>query len=343
MEPLHGDGSDRAFFRLRDGSRRAVLVVSPRRSTDEVDECDAYDRIGRHLAAKGLPVPRFLSSDPRRGVFVLQDLGNLHLQDFVNRSRTPRRLARAYTDTVRLLVRLHRRGAEGFESAFCFDTDRYDARFIYQRELEYFRRAFLNETLGCTVVEEDLGEDFLKLAALAEAPERRWVMHRDFQSRNLMVHGGALWIIDFQGMRFGPPAYDLASLLIDPYTAVPETLQEILVQRYWNAARGFLDVPRNDFLRSYQMVRLCRNLQMLGAFGFLGTTKGKSGFLAYVPRAWKTLRKTIEGPCGALFPSLRRWVRLADERIGSGAYRQRIEPAGSVTRASAGETSAAAS
>ena len=46
--------------------------------------------------------------------------------------------------------------------------------------------------------------------------------HRDYHSRNLMLHGGALYIIDFQDARIGPDTYDLVSLLRDSYVDLPD-------------------------------------------------------------------------------------------------------------------------
>ena len=100
-------------------------------------------------------------------------------------------------------------------------------------------------------------------------------MHRDFQSRNLMVHQGRLWLIDFQGMRFGPPAYDLAALLIDPYVTLPESLQQGLIELYWSAAGSFLGGDCQGFRQHLQAVRLCRNLQVLGAYGFSARSRRK--------------------------------------------------------------------
>ena len=49
------------------------------------------------------------------------------------------------------------------------------------------------------------------------AGEPRVLCHRDYHSRNLMLHDGSLYIIDFQDARMGPDTYDLVSLLRDSY------------------------------------------------------------------------------------------------------------------------------
>lgn len=320
IQALTGDGSDRRFYRIRAGGTSLILVASPRkRPPGETDECDSYALIGMHLAARGIPVPRFEWSDPLSGLFLLEDLGDLHLQGLVLRPRSEP-LA-IYRSVVSMLVGMHREAREGFDARFCFDTPLYDAPFAYERELEYFRKAFLNGALGLDVGEDDLRSDFERLAEDAEGRNPGFVIHRDFQSRNIMVHRGRLRLIDFQGMRFGPPLYDLASLLLDPYVKLSPPLQATLADLYWKGAEAFLGLSRRGFVESYAAVRLCRNLQVLGAYGFLGVVRGKRGFLRHVPAAWKSLREWMDGPCRSRYPKVERLVRSVTPRMESDPVR----------------------
>ncbi len=318
---LSGDGSDRSFFRLEKGLSRAIGLWSPRKTMEGVDENDSYFLIGRHLRQCDLPVPDLLWAAPEKGLFILEDFGDLHLQKFACRRRAA--IVPLYRDAVRILVRLHQRASEGFRSEFCFDAPVYDPSFVLQRELEYFRKAFLEEMLGLNVAQDqDLRRDFDRLAARAGVSKGVHVIHRDFQSRNLMVHKGRIGLIDFQGMRFGPPAYDLASLLIDPYVNLPEAAQGELMDFYWQAARRFLGVSRSEFQSSYVAVRLCRNLQALAAYAFLGVAKAKSQFLGYIPAAWRRLRMSLQMAGADHYRSLVRYMRdqrlqvLLDQRLG---------------------------
>jgi N-acetylmuramate 1-kinase len=308
-QPLAGDGSDRCFFRVRQGSRHYVILISPRKHTSGLDENDSYWLIGNHLRDCGVPVPEIVWADKDVGHFVLQDIGDRHLQDFVGRCRSPEQVRRVYRRALKALVQLHRQAPHGFTASFCFDTCVYDAAFVYQRELEYFRSAFLVGFLGLGSDTEALRADFENLAEAAAAVRPGLVMHRDFQSRNLMVLQGRLWVIDFQGMRFGPPTYDLAALLLDPYVMLPKGLQEEFVDLYWSGAEGFLGGNYRTFRGHFEKVRLCRNLQVLGAYGFLGKVKGKTGFFQYIPGAWRQLRELLEGSLSREFPRLAELVK----------------------------------
>jgi len=310
--PMPGDGSDRRFYRIHRGARRMVAVLSPRKEGSKVDENDSYFLIGTHLASRGVPVPRFYWGDPLNGCFLLEDVGDCHFQSLAVRG--PSDLEHLYGRALRLLVYLHRHAPEGFDAGFCFDTAVYDPRFVYTRELEYFRTFFLNSLLNLEVPEEELRRDFEDLAEVSGTDERQWVIHRDFQSRNLMVHGGRLRLLDFQGMRYGPPAYDLASLVTDPYVCLPVGIQERLVWEYWKQARRFLGGTRERFWDRYRAVRLSRNVQALAAYAFLGKTKGKNRFLRFVPRAWKQLFAWVKGPCRGRYPRFERRLEQVERQ-----------------------------
>jgi len=310
--PMPGDGSDRRFFRIRAGTRRMVAVLSPRKEGSKVDENDSYFLIGTHLWSRGVPVPRFYWGDPLRGCFLLEDVGDCHFQSLAVRGLAD--LDRLYRRALRLLVHLHRYAPEGFGAGFCFDTAAYDPRFVYTRELEYFRTSFLNSLLNLGVPEEELRQDFEDLAQAAGTGENQWVIHRDFQSRNLMVHRGRLRLLDFQGMRYGPPAYDLASLVVDPYVCLPGAIQERLVWEYWKQTRRFLGESRQRFWDRYRAVRLSRNVQALAAYAFLGKAKGKNRFFRFVPRAWKQLFAWVKGPCRGRYPRLERRIEQVERQ-----------------------------
>jgi aminoglycoside/choline kinase family phosphotransferase len=309
--PLAGDGSDRRFFRCFDEDRSYVVLVSPRKK-EPVDENDAVWHIGRHLDRVGVPVPTVLHGDPRRGVFVFRDLGSVHLYDLARNRASGTDLLALYRQAVSLLAQCHRKAREGFLSQWCHDGSRYDSGFVYERELLYFQRAFLQGFLGLEHIPKDVDGDFRRLAEKAGEDRGALVFHRDFQSRNLMVCGGSLWIIDFQGMRFGPPEYDLAALLLDPYVMLPVAVRDDLLRFYRHQTEHFLGRGEQPFVTRFGAVALCRCFQCLAAFAFLGGVKGKPGFLEHIAGGWIRLQELLNGPAGSDFPHLRRYVnRLA--------------------------------
>ena len=92
--------------------------------------------------------------------------------------------------------------------------------------------AFLNLYAGIDVSYADLADEFDFLAEKTLTFSVEGFMHRDFQSRNIMLSAGTPYFIDFQGGRMGPLQYDLASLLIDPYAALSQDVQDLLLEYY---------------------------------------------------------------------------------------------------------------
>ncbi|SHF35855.1 hypothetical protein SAMN02745206_01805 [Desulfacinum infernum DSM 9756] len=312
LEPLAGDGSDRRFYRVHLRSRSVIALVADRKNP-RVDEVDSMWHIGRHLESRGAPVARILAACQNDGVFLLEDLGRVHLYDLARRPGSWARVQRLYREAVDVLARLHRTAPEGFSADWCFDGARYTPDFVLQRELHYFRRSFLENFLALEGTETRLADDFLSLAERAGQNRGSLVFHRDFQSRNLMVHRESLWVIDYQGMRFGPPEYDLASLLLDPYVMLPDRMWRSLAQHYWEKARPVLGGSRADFWERFQTVALCRCLQALAAYAFLGDQKGKKGFLQHIPAGWKRLNQLLNGPAGRSVPGLHKLVREIEQ------------------------------
>ena len=100
-----------------------------------------------------------------------------------------------------------------------------------------------------------------------------------------MLNDGRFYLIDFQGGRLGPLQYDLASLLIDPYVDLPMDLQEELLSYAFNRLRSRSAMDREGFYNCYRYLALARNLQALGAYGFLSRVKKKEHFEVYIEPA----------------------------------------------------------
>jgi len=147
--------------------------------------------------------------------------------------------------------------------------------------------------------------DNVKLAALATLPALREIaerlaglprvlVHRDFQSQNILMRNGQAYLIDFQGMRPGLAQYDLASLLYDPYVDVASEERDELIAYYREQQiRNGFNV-NGEFDSTLRLCAIQRLMQALGAYGFLGLVKGHKQFLEHIPAAVKSLRRIVE-------------------------------------------------
>ena len=318
---LRGDGSDRRFLRIWQSGGLSYIAVFPNRSLEKGrQEAAASFQIGRHLAAAGVPVPEILGYDEESRLVLFEDLGDRLLQEYAADKRHGRQqVLELYVQAVCTLARLQIKGAENFDSSWCWDTPIYDFQLMRAGESDYFRNAFCRDFLGLTLYDERLEREFDFLAQRAASEPSGFVLHRDFQSRNLIVKDNTIRIIDFQGARLGPLAYDLASLLIDPYVALNQKEQRMLTDKYLDAAGALIDLDREDFLAGYDYLALQRNLQILGAFAFLSGIKGKVFFRQFIPGALASLREILNGPAGLNFPGL---LALIEEIITQKKYIQ---------------------
>ena len=290
--PLHGDGSDRQWCRLKSGTDSLIMVDHGIRAEQGWQEVDAYIAIGQFLQAKGIPVPRIHLHDNCAGFVFMQDWGDEHLQTLVRRSGKEER-RRLYRQVVDQWILMAVEGGRGFDPTWGFQTPRYDQWVIMEKECRYFVEAFVQTYLGWHQPFEELQAESQQLAQRILDKQIEGFLHRDFQSRNIMVKDGRVGFIDFQGGRLGPIQYDLASLLIDPYAALPEAFQDQL--RDYGAAelQQRYGVDQSRFLEGFALCAVARNLQILGAYGFLSRTKGKTQFETYIPAAVKSLVRNL--------------------------------------------------
>jgi len=301
-QTLAGDGSDRRFYRLL-GSPTAVLLFHPNPPGGEVNENDSYYRIGQHLHAKGVPVPEIYTYCREESWMLLEDVGDISLEAVIKRQTVESEVRHWYRQALDVLVTMQIEGKEGFDSSWCFDTPVMHRPFLWERECGYFVRAFLNNYLHLHTTMEDLAPDFERLLTGALPPGPNYFLHRDYQSRNLHIASGRLRVIDFQGGRLGPLGYDLAALLIDPYVNLSPAWQQEFIDYYLDRIQTCVAVDPAAFREQYYHLALCRNLQILGAYGYLTKAKGKAYFARYIPTALESLRRRLAERPGA-FPRL---------------------------------------
>jgi N-acetylmuramate 1-kinase len=288
LNKLAGDGSIRLFSRLSfPDISVSFMVMENRPSTDFFKkENFAYLTICRHLFGKGLPMPEIYSYDLENGWFIMEDMGDIKLQDEVLRRNNSLLFLEKAID---LLFKMQTLGANGFKKEWCCQTEVYD-RFVMRRyESDYFRDSFLTDYLGIKDKWPELEEPFEHLARIASLADCRYFLHRDFQSRNIMVYGDGLGILDWQGGRIGPLGYDLASLLIDPYINISSQKKRHLYGQYLLLLKKHDSAGTGSFEKCFPYLAIQRNLQILGAFARLTKALGKVYFKQYIPPAAKSL------------------------------------------------------
>lgn len=298
------DGSSRRFFQLRGPDQAAYIVILPP-DDDERGQAEAvaFFRIGRHLHGSGAPTPALYAFDPATGLALCEDLGSQRLYEQVMQTGVAQAQP-LYEQTVHQLAGMQVRAAEGFDPSWCWDTPRYDQQLMRERESGYFLRACCTDLLGIDFDRLAVEAECARLAEAAAQAPAHFFLHRDFQSRNIMVTGERVRFIDFQGGRLGPLAYDLASLLLDPYAALPQAMQEHLLGVYLDALNEQIAYDPEQFRREYVFLAVQRNLQILGAFAFLSQVRLKPFFTQFLRPALASLGTLLAKPEMAEYAAL---------------------------------------
>src|SRR5688572_6409720 len=293
--PLTGDASDRRYFRVlvRDEPTQ-VLAVHP--GAIEFERMP-FVNVARLFSALPLPVPEIIGHSDPLGIIALQDLGDVTLQAHLG-AASPSAHKALYRQAVAFIDTMQRRGAELESAAFppygiAFDVDKL------MWELQFFAKHFLEGYRGATLTASARAALTSEFTIIAEelAGERRVLCHRDYHSRNLMLHEGSLYIIDFQDARMGPDTYDLVSLLRDSYVDFTEAeVEELIAFFVALQAPGSSDQLRtqNEFRRRFDLMAVQRNIKALGTFGFQTIARGNPVYIQYIPRTLNYLRANLE-------------------------------------------------
>jgi aminoglycoside/choline kinase family phosphotransferase len=292
--PLPGDASRRRYTRLTSGGETRILLEGP-----DPAENGAWFAMGRELKGGGFPLPEILAWDLGPGLFLMEDLGDVHLADL-----EPARgdaFPAACRGAAAALAGLHERGWECLAPVSAVLAPPYDAGFVLAFEWSYFLAGA--RLLGAEgAFEAELAPEGRKLAALAGSERERTFIHRDYQSRNILVKDGAVFMIDWQGGRLGPPFYDLASLIYDPYTDLAAGARQALLEDYLAArdACGRLD-EYSDKTRFFGLMRL---MQAAGAYAHLAAARGLTAYARFLPRALSRARELLRDLPGGVFAGL---------------------------------------
>lgn len=279
ITPIEKGGSDRKFYRVRCSPEQSIILV---KYNLEREENRHYVEIAEFLARQGIRAPRIYFHDPEEGLIWIEDLGERDLFSYRDESWLVRRAF--YESALDELLKLHR-----LPESVCVEMrDRLPAEFnaaLYTWEQSYFFENCLGRYFN---IDETRVASLAATPLLAVIAERlgqlpRVLVHRDFQSQNIIIRQGQAHLIDFQGMRPGLAHYDLASLLYDPYVGLAEDEREELLAYYCGGEIA------DDFRETLRLCAMQRLMQALGAYGFLGLVKGHTDFLQHIPAAMKSL------------------------------------------------------
>ncbi len=296
---LPGDASTRRYFRVtyrNDSgleSQRSVMVMQLDQPV-EGDEIDFTLHL-KFLRSLDLPVPEMFHYDPVRGLIFLEDCGDMTFESKVKACNAEEK-KKYYTEAVTLLFAMQSRGVKNITPACPAYRLRFDVEklmFEFDFMLEHFVGK-MRDIAFPDAERQELRGQFRSLCKILAAEEICFT-HRDYHSRNLMVHNGAVKILDFQDARMGPCQYDLASLLKDSYVELEEKMVEEMIELYIGLKEEADGQPVNRaiFREIFDLMSIQRNLKAVGTFAFQSLARKNKRYLECIPRTLGYVKKTF--------------------------------------------------
>jgi aminoglycoside/choline kinase family phosphotransferase len=295
---MPGGASTRKYVRVRGAALTAVGMFVPDGAKPEEAAKEGapparwpFLEVRDLLASKGIAVPEVYAEDTPSGWVLLEDLGDDTLAAFLERRPEERQTiyVRAATDIAHAQAKLAELPPGCVIASRAFDAE------LLAWEIHHFREWAL-EARGIALSTADRAEfDGIaeRLAARIASWPRRFV-HRDYQSRNLMVRAdGTLCWIDFQDALLGPRVYDLVALLNDSYQKFDRAFVEARLDDYARAA-GLDAAGRADLGREFDLVTVQRKLKDAGRFVFIDRVKGNDAFLKFVEPTIAKARASLD-------------------------------------------------
>ena len=287
---LPASGSYREYCRLINSNRTVIGAYN-----SDIKENTAFLSFTSHFLKNNLPVPEVfaVSSDLKK--YLIEDLGNVTLFDFLSTTREKEgfseNIISEYKKVLKLLPRIQIIAGKNLDYSVCYPRAAFDKTSMMW-DLNYFKYYFL-KLAKIQFDEQALEDDFQSFSDYLLSADSDYFLYRDFQSRNVMLKENGVYFIDYQGGRRGALQYDLASMLYDGKADIPQTVRQQLYDLYVAELKKYVKVNDTDFDSYFKGFVLIRIMQAMGAYGFRGFYEKKEHFLKSIPFALKNLEHLL--------------------------------------------------
>lgn len=291
FEVLPPSGSYREYCRIKSKNQQTVGAYN-----SDIKENTAFLEFSTHFLKKGISVPKIFAVNDDKTCYLLEDLGNLTLFDYLSKTRElegfSEKLINIYRKVLAELPKIQINAGKGIDFTKCYPRSAFDKQSMMW-DLNYFKYYFL-KLAKISFDEQALEDDFQVFCDYLLTADTGYFMYRDFQSRNIMLHDNTISFIDYQGGRKGALQYDLASLLYDAKADIPQNVREELFEFYLEELNKYMQVDHDEFKAYFTGYTLIRIMQAMGAYGFRGFYEKKEHFLKSIPFALENLKYLLK-------------------------------------------------
>jgi hypothetical protein len=317
--PLAGDASNRKYFRvlsIQDNQQQSWVLMQW-----EPYEPKNYPFLSvlEHFAKHKVHVPRVFSQSPSEGLVLLEDLGDLTLERKFWESQEQELSIPFYQKALDEILKIHFTASSDRSDCTAFKIQFDTEKFLW--EMNYGKDNLLKGICQFQLTEKsevELSDIFTKICRRLDQ-EPKFIAHRDYHSRNLMITFDEMRVIDFQDARMGPVQYDLVSLFRDSYVSLSDDVCRQLMSYYLERAQPFLGktFSRDHFDEIYEIQTVQRCFKACGSFSSFYMLRKDTRYLKYISHTLKRILKSL-----TLFPEYKIFV---DILIDSGALERKYD------------------
>jgi N-acetylmuramate 1-kinase len=292
---LKGDASDRNYYRVNYALKSSpeiqcsVIIMQLAKLETEPN----FNCMQKFLSNLDIPVPEIFHFDAKKGLFFLMDFGDIHLADKI--IQEPEKTVFWYQKAIEIIVTFHIQATDATTPnlpAYSLFFDEEKLMWEMDFMLEHYVQGMLMSNL--TKLEISKFREALRALCKTLSKEDRVFTHRDYHSRNIMIHKGNLKVIDFQDARMGPCQYDLVSLLKDSYITLDESIRSELLEYYILCMlQNGREVIREPFYKIFEWMSLQRNLKAIGTFAYQYKVLGNDRYIQYIEPTLDYIRRTL--------------------------------------------------
>ena len=278
LEPIKRGASGRTIVRVKTKNHEPFIGIH---WNEDREDNSQFIPVGHFLKQAKLRVPTIIHERARARVVLVEDLGDVDLLSLKDRPFAER--LPYYRSAFEQVDRLfYAKPPKDFHLMHPFDAG------MYRWEQEYFFEYLVEDFLGMDAGELKKNQAFIDLSERLGTVARHLV-HRDFQSQNLLIKDDKVWLIDFQGLRRGRQEYDLASLIFDPYLNHSAEEREALLKLWEEIAD---ERPTETVFYECAAQRL---MQALGAYGNIVKNRGDEWYRPHIATAARFLGEVTAG------------------------------------------------
>lgn len=306
--PLAGDASARRYFRIVSGQESWVLMVwEPFKDDGQYP----FLSVRAHFAHHGVLVPEVIGKAPDKGLVLLEDLGDLTLERKFWENQSQRLAIPFYQQTIDELIKMHYPATFDRNDCTAFKMEFDVEKLLW--EMNYGRDHLLTQLCGVQMSDaarKELDQVFYSICETLHK-EPKFIAHRDYHSRNVMLKFGKTRIIDFQDARLGAIQYDLVSLLRDSYVNMDDEIARELITYYLERRRDLksrlplADVSVDKFNHIYEVQTIQRCFKACGSFASFFNLRKDTRYLKYLGPTLQTVKRSLDA-----FPEYRPFFQV---------------------------------